>query len=68
MKRAIKAKLEQNPEVLKLLLETRNKQITHILIAHDGSLIPDSKTIPSAVFCSILMELREEFKQLPESK
>jgi hypothetical protein len=31
MYKAIKAKLEQNPKALKLLLETGNKKITHIL-------------------------------------
>jgi len=66
MKKAIRAKLEQNPEVLKLLLETGNSKITHILIAPDGKIVPDSKTIPRAVFCQILMDLREEFRQKME--
>lgn len=66
MKKAIRAKLEHNPEVLKLLLETGNKKITHILIAPDGNLVPDSKTIPSEIFCRILMDLREEFRQKQE--
>lgn len=63
MKRAIKAKLEQNPQVLKLLLDTGNKQITHILKTPDGRILPDSKTIPGAVFSQILMDLREAFKR-----
>jgi len=63
MKRAIRAKLEQNPAVLKLLLATGDKQITHILKTPDGKILPDSKTIPGAVFSQILMDLREEFKQ-----
>ncbi len=61
MKRAIRAKLKQNPEGLKLLLATGDKLITHVLTTDDGRTLPDSKTIPSAVFCQILMDLRKEF-------
>lgn len=63
MKKAIKAKLEQNPHVLNLLLETGNKKITHILKTHDGQTLPDSQTIPGEKFCQILMDLREEFRK-----
>jgi predicted NAD-dependent protein-ADP-ribosyltransferase YbiA (DUF1768 family) len=63
MKRAIRAKLEQNPEVLKLLLDTGDKPITHVLKTPDGRILPDSKTIPGTVFSQILMDLREEFRQ-----
>jgi hypothetical protein len=55
--------LEQNPEVLKLLLDTGNKQIAHVLKTPDGRILPDSKTIPAAVFSQILMDLRKELKQ-----
>lgn len=68
MKRAIRAKLEQNPNVLKLLLATGDKQITHVLKIPDGRILPDSKTIPGAVFSQILMDLREEFKQQMEEE
>ncbi len=68
MKRAIRAKLEQNPEVLKLLLDTGDKQITHVLKTPDGKILPDSKTIPGAVFSQILMDLRQEFKQQMEEE
>ncbi len=50
MRRAIRAKLEQNLHVLKLLLATGNRPITHILKAPDGRVLPDSKTIPGAIF------------------
>ncbi|TSC92622.1 MAG: Uncharacterized protein CEN89_552 [Candidatus Berkelbacteria bacterium Licking1014_7] len=63
MKQAIRAKLEQNPDVLKLLLDTGDKQITHLLKTPDGRTLPDSKTIPGAVFSQILMDLREEFRK-----
>ena len=66
MKRAIRAKLEQNPEILKLLLDTGDKQITHILKTPDGRILPDSKTIPGAIFSQILMDLKEEFRQQSE--
>lgn len=63
MKRAIRAKLEQNPNVLKLLLNTGDEQITHVLKTPDGKILPDSKTIPGVIFSKILMDLREEFRQ-----
>lgn len=68
MKRAIRAKLEQNPNVLKLLLDTGDKHITHVLKTPDGRILPDSKTIPGAVFSQILMDLREEFRKKAEEK
>ncbi len=68
MKRAIRAKLERNPEALKLLLDTGEKQITHVLKTPDGRILPDSKTIPGAVFSQILMNLREEFRQQADEK
>jgi predicted NAD-dependent protein-ADP-ribosyltransferase YbiA (DUF1768 family) len=60
MYRAIRAKLEQNPETLKLLLETGNVPIIHEPRKKDGTLYPDSSTIPATVFSGILMRLREE--------
>ena len=63
MRKAIKAKLEQNYHVLNLLLKTGDKKITHILKTPDGQILPDSKTIPRAKFCDFLMELREEFRK-----
>jgi predicted NAD-dependent protein-ADP-ribosyltransferase YbiA (DUF1768 family) len=62
MRQAIRAKLEQNPAVLKLLLETGNKKITHKLKKSNGEMFPDSKHIPAAIFTQILMDLREEFR------
>lgn len=61
MKRAIRAKLEQNPEILALLLATGDAKIIHEPMRADGSPYPDSTTIPGVVFSKILMELREEF-------
>lgn len=62
MRRAIQAKLEQNPQVLDLLLATGDKKITHVLKRPDGTPLPDSKTIPGAVFAQILMDLRGELR------
>lgn len=64
MRRAIRAKLEQNPHVLRLLLATGNTLITHEPRKKDGTLYPDSTTIPGKIFSQILMELREEFRIL----
>ncbi len=68
MRKAIRAKLEQNPDVLKLILDTGDKHITHVLKTPDGRILPDSKTIPGAVFSQILMDLREEFRQQADEK
>src|SRR4030066_127608 len=66
IRQAIKAKLEQNPHVLDLLLATGNKKITHILInPQTGHVHPDSQTIPGEKFCQILMDLREGFRKKP---
>lgn len=65
MRRAIRAKLEQNPKALKLLLETWNTPIIHEPKKKDGTLYPDSTTIPAAVFSGMLMELRNEFLKVP---
>ena len=68
MKRAIKAKLEQNPHVLDLLLATGNKKITHILKdPKTGFIAPDSQTIPGEKFCQFLIDLREEFRNKPKN-
>lgn len=61
MRRAVEAKFDQNPNVLDLLLATGDKKMTHVLVGRDGRPIPDSKTIPGAVFAQILMDLRTEF-------
>lgn len=64
MKKALKAKFEQNPNVLDLLLATGHKKITHILKdTRTGFMIPDSQTIPGKIFCGFLMDLREEFRK-----
>lgn len=61
MKKAIKCKLEQNPDILELLLATGNKKIIHIPTKKDWTPYPESKTIPWEVFSLFLMELRDEF-------
>lgn len=63
IKKAIRAKLEQNPDVRNLLLTTGDKKITHIFRTPDGRILPDSQTIPGEKFCQILMDLREEFRK-----
>lgn len=62
MKRAIRAKLEQNPEVRELLLSTGNAPIIHDPKRRDGTSYPDSTTVPAVVFSRFLAELREEFQ------
>lgn len=57
---AIRAKLEQNPEILKLLVETGTRPIVHRPMKKDGTPYPDSVTVPEAVFSAMLMKLREE--------
>lgn len=60
MYRAIRAKLEQNPDVLKLLLATGNAKIIHEPKKRDGTPYPDSETIPASIFSGFLMKLRDE--------
>jgi predicted NAD-dependent protein-ADP-ribosyltransferase YbiA (DUF1768 family) len=64
MRIAIKKKLKQNRKVLRLLLATENEPITHVLHDKEGKPLPDSRSIPSAVFCQILMDLRIEFRSV----
>jgi hypothetical protein len=64
MKRVIRAKLEQNPHILKLLLDTGNTEIIHRPVRKDGTPYPDSTTVPEKIFSGFLMELREEFRSL----
>lgn len=56
-KRAERARFNQNPEQKKALMETGNAKLIH------WAEVRDSKSLPRKVFCRILMELREEFKQ-----
>lgn len=62
MRRALRAKFRCNPSVLKLLLETGDEEITHILKDREGNPLPDSKSIPNAVFSKMLMEAREIYR------
>src|SRR6266550_7801233 len=56
---AMRAKLEQNPEVRRALLETAGLTLTHELVDDSGP-VPDSRTFPAAVFCAIWTRLREQ--------
>ncbi len=57
---AMRAKLEQNPEVRAALLATRGLRLTHELVDEEGKPIPDSLTLPAAVFCAIWTRLRAD--------
>jgi predicted NAD-dependent protein-ADP-ribosyltransferase YbiA (DUF1768 family) len=58
MYRAIRAKLEQNPKALELLLATGNRPIIHRPMKKDGTPYPDSVTVPAETFSRMLTELR----------
>jgi predicted NAD-dependent protein-ADP-ribosyltransferase YbiA (DUF1768 family) len=60
MKEALREQLKQNPDKLKLLLDTWNANIIHQPLKKDWTPYPDSTTIPWKVFSRFLMELREE--------
>lgn len=63
LKRAIKAKLEQNPDILQALLNTGDRLLIHIVFTKDRQfLLADSKTIPWEKFAQIYTELRDEFR------
>ena len=53
-------KLEQNAEVRRALDATRGLRLTHELLDENGAPVPDSITLPSAVFCAIWTRLRDE--------
>lgn len=66
MKSAIRAKLEQNPNILQILLDTWDTKLTHIVFTrHEDNqkrILHDSKNIPGEIFAKIYEELREEFR------
>jgi hypothetical protein len=55
IKDAIRAKLDQHPDLARRFVETRPRPIFHV--TPGGG----SARLPAAVFCRILTELREEF-------
>jgi hypothetical protein len=57
---AMRAKLEQNPDVRAALLATRGLRLTHQLVDADGKPVPESVALPAAVFCAIWTKLRDE--------
>lgn len=63
LKRALKAKLQQYPDILQALLNTWDRPLIHIVFTKDRQfLLADSKTIPWVKFAQIYTELRDEFK------
>lgn len=61
MRQALRAKFSQNRLAFDHLLSTAGSTITHVLTRSDGTIIPDSRSIPGRVFSQILMGLREDF-------
>jgi len=57
---AMRAKLMQNPIVEEALRATAGLRLTHELIDEQGNPVPDSLTLPKAVFVDIWMRLRDE--------
>lgn len=57
---AMRAKLEQDPRVRAALLATDGLRLTHELVDDEGRPVPDSLTLPAAVFCGIWTKLRSE--------
>jgi hypothetical protein len=58
--RAMRAKLEQNADVGAALRATAGLRLTHDLIDETGATVPDSLTLPKAVFVDIWTRLRDE--------
>ena len=58
--KAMRAKLEQNPDVRRALLDTAGLKLTHDLVDESGTPVPDSLTLPATVFCAIWTRLRQE--------
>lgn len=53
---AIRAKFKQNREALDALLNTENEELVHTTSRPE----PQNPSIPTSLFCKILMEIREE--------
>lgn len=63
LKRALRAKLEQNPDILEALLSTGDRELVHVVFTKDNQyLLHDSKTIPWEKFARLYTELRNEFR------
>jgi len=62
MKLAVRYKLMSNHDILKLLFDTGDRPITHILWNSKGERLPDSVSIPNPTFAQIMMDLRSEFR------
>ena len=58
--RAMRAKLEQNADVQEALRATAGLRLAHELIDEKGDAVPDSLTLPKAVFVDIWTRLRDE--------
>ncbi len=63
MRQALEAKIDQNEDVKVALLSTGNKTLTHILKRPDGTLDPDSRSIPAHIFTGMLMQIREKLRE-----
>jgi len=63
IKRAIRAKLEQNPEVARAFVATHPRPIIH----DTGQPEKSTTAFPATVFTRILMELRDELRATRES-
>jgi hypothetical protein len=59
--RAMRAKLDQNHQVQAALFASTPLLLTHDLIEADGRPVPDSLTLPKAVFVEMWTRLRREF-------
>jgi hypothetical protein len=65
LKRALRAKLAQNPDILQILLDTGDKKLDHIVFTRHKDwkhILHDSKTIPGEKFAQLYTELRDEFR------
>jgi len=58
--RAMRAKLQQNPDVEAALRASVGLRLTHELVDEHGEAVPDSLTLPKAVFVEIWTRLRDE--------
>lgn len=61
--RAIRAKVDQHPQVRKRLLETGNRKIVHVVVNQKGEISRDSYSLPRAVFAQLLTDIRAELQR-----
>jgi predicted TIM-barrel enzyme/predicted NAD-dependent protein-ADP-ribosyltransferase YbiA (DUF1768 family) len=58
LRKALNAKFTQNGDIKKMLIDSGKKPIVHITLSPQWILLPDSNTIPTKTFATMISDLR----------